>query len=80
MNRFNEIKNSAESMAYALIEQEYCASCPYCDSNGICHFVESKEEITMYMACYNAAIEWLKGDAQQDGQREATQAGERSER
>ena len=61
MSRFDEI-NTIEDFATTLIEQEYCEGCHY-NKNGICMFVEEKEETSMYLACYNAAVAWLTGES-----------------
>ena len=52
------LKGTAEEMAYALVEQEYCERCHYCEK-GICLFNPGKEESSRYSACYDAAIKWL---------------------
>lgn len=49
-------------LADALVNQEYCEKCPY-NKKGLCAFDQDKEEVAMHMACYNAALEWLMGDA-----------------
>lgn len=58
MTNYESLKSSSEEAAYALIEQEYCGSCP-CNKEGICMFDQEKEEGSMYSACYDAAIRWL---------------------
>ncbi len=58
MTNYEKIK-TPEDLAYALVEQDYCNSCPY-HSEGLCYFDAEKESINMYTACYNAAISWLK--------------------
>lgn len=61
MTNYELIKDNAEEMAYALLEQEYCDSCPH-NRGGLCTFDVEKEEESMYSACYDAAIKWLYDD------------------
>lgn len=61
MTNYEMMITSVEDLAYALVEQKYCESCHY-NKEGLCVFDADKESVTMYMACYNAAIAWLKGE------------------
>lgn len=62
MSNHQLVCSDIDVLANALVDQEYCGRCPY-DEDGICTFDADKEDGTMHMACFNAALEWLMGDA-----------------
>ncbi len=62
MTNYEVLKGTAEEMAYALVNHEYCGSCLH-NKDGICAFDQEKEEISTYFACYNAARAWLREEA-----------------
>ncbi len=63
MTNYDETTQSGADLAAALVDQLYCESCKY-NQKGICTFCEGGETISMYLACYNAAIDWLNAEVQ----------------
>lgn len=59
-----------EEIATILAEQKYCEKCFY-NKAGLCLFDADKEEINMYTACYNAALEWVTEYIQGEGSEDA---------
>lgn len=58
MSNHQLVCSDIDILAKVLVDQEYCAKC-FHNKKDICTFDADKEDGTMYMACCNAALEWL---------------------
>lgn len=61
MANYEKLK-TANDVAYALVEQQYCEGCDY-NNDGVCMFVEVAKESNMYTACLVAAKKRLNTEA-----------------